>query len=142
MRLSIGYPDAMREKRILAMETGHEAVRQMEACLAPVELLKWMDQSRQVHVAPVVDDYLLSVVQATRAAEGVEVGVSPRGAIALRKAAQARALLQNRDHVTPDDIKALAVPVLAHRLIFASDQLEDLSRQSEQIIQNLLQNIP
>src|SRR5437899_762635 len=57
MRLSIGYPDAMSEKRILTMETGHEAVRQMEACLAPVELLKWMDQSRQVHVAPVVDDY-------------------------------------------------------------------------------------
>ena len=51
-------------------------------------------------------------------------------------------LVQNRDHVVPDDIKALAVPVLAHRLIFASDQLDDLRRQSEQIIRNLLQDIP
>ena len=83
-----------------------------------MELLKWMDEVRQVRVASVVDDYLLSLVQATRAAERVDVGVSPRGAISLRKAAQARALLQNRDHVIPDDIKALAIPVLAHRLIF------------------------
>jgi MoxR-like ATPase len=142
MRLSIGYPDAASEKTILAMGNGHEAVRQLEACLTPVELLKWMDQAHAVHVAPIVNDYLLAVVQATRVAERVEVGVSPRGAIALRGAAQARALLQNRSHVIPDDIKALAVPVLAHRLIFASDQLEDLSRQSELIIQNLLQNIP
>jgi len=142
MRLSIGYPDAASERTILAMETGHEAVRQLEACLTPVELLKWMDQAKSVHVAPVVDDYILAIVQATRSAERVEVGVSPRGAIALRGAAQARALLQSRDHVIPDDIKALAVPVLAHRLIFASDQLEDLRRQSEQIILDLLQKIP
>ena len=72
-----------------------------------------MDQVRQVHVAFLVDDYLLSIVQATRSAERVEESV--RKAIALRKAAQSRALLQNRDHVTPDDIKALAIPNLAHR---------------------------
>ena len=142
MRLAIGYPDAASEKMILAMGIEHEAVRHMEACLAPLELLKWMDQVPQIHVAPVVDDYLLSVVQATRKAEGVEVGVSPRGAIALRKAAQASALLRNRDHVTPDDIKSLATPVLAHRLIFSSDQLEDLRSHSVQTLQNLLQKIP
>jgi MoxR-like ATPase len=142
MRLSIGYPDAASEKAILAMGIEHEAVRHLENCLAPLELLKWMDQVRQVHVAPVVDEYLLSVTQATRSAEGVEVGVSPRGAIALRKAAQAAALLHNRDHVIPDDIKALATPVLAHRLIFSSDQLEDLRSHAEQTIQNLLQKIP
>jgi len=141
MRLSIGYPDAASEKAILAMGMEHELVRKMETCLAPGELLKWMDRARQVHVAAVVDDYLLSLVQATRAAERVEVGISPRGAIALRKAAQARALLQNRDHVVPDDIKALAVPVLAHRLIFSSDQLADLRSQSDRIIESLLLKI-
>src|SRR5262249_52446814 len=120
----------------------HEAVRQLDACLTPVELLKWMDQVRHVHVSPVVDDYLLALVQATRNAERVEVGVSPRGALALRKAAQARALLGNRDHVTPDDIKALASPVLAHRLITSSDQLEESRAQSEQMIRTLLQHIP
>jgi MoxR-like ATPase len=161
MRLSIGYPDAASEKAILSMGMEHEAVRQMEPCLTAVELLQWMDRVRQVLVAPVVDDYLLSLVQATRpespqgstgspytpsvsgrGAEGVEVGVSPRGAIALRKAAQARALLQNRDHVVPDDIKALAIPVLAHRLIFSSDQLADLHGQAEKIVTGLLQKVP
>jgi len=142
MRLTIGYPDAASEKAILAMGMEHDAVRHLETRLTPVELLKWMDQVRQVHVSSVVDDYLLSIVQATRSDERVEVGVSPRGAIALRKAAQARSLLQNRDHVTPDDIKALAVTVLAHRLIFSSDQLLESSRQSERIIGNLLQKIP
>jgi MoxR-like ATPase len=142
MRLSIGYPDEASEKAILAMGLEHASVRHLDACVTPVELLKWMDQIRAVHVAPVVDDYLLRVVQATRQAERVEVGVSPRGAMALRKAAQARALLQNRDHVTPDDLKALAVPVLSHRLIFSSDQLEDTSTHAEQTIRNLLENIP
>jgi MoxR-like ATPase len=142
MRLSIGYPDIASEKAILAMGMEHEAVRQMESCLTAAELLRWMDQARQVRVAPVVDDYLLSLIQATRTAERVEVGVSPRGSVALRKAAQARALLQNRDHVIPDDIKALAIPVLAHRLIFSSDQLADLRGQSEQIVTALLQEVP
>jgi len=142
MRLSIGYPDAAGEKAILSLGIDHDAVRHMETSLAPMEMLKWMDQVRQVHVASVTDDYLLSLVTATRSAERVEVGVSPRGAIALRKAAQARSLLQNRDHVIPDDIKALAIPVLAHRLILASDQLAESRRPSELIIESLLQKIP
>jgi MoxR-like ATPase len=142
MRLSIGYPDTASEKAILSMGIEHESVRKMEACLTPVELLKWMDQARQIHVSSVVDDYLLALVQASRQAERVEVGVSPRGAISLRKAAQARALLQNRDHATPDDVKALAIPVLAHRLIFSSDQVADPTNQSEQIIRGLLESVP
>src|SRR5580765_6714075 len=73
MRLSIGYPDAASEKAILAVGMEHEAVRHMETCLPPVERLKWMDQVRQVHVASLVDDYLLALVQATRSAERVEV---------------------------------------------------------------------
>src|SRR4029077_14037522 len=80
MRLAIGYPDSESEKAILTMGIEHEAVRRMNENLTPVELLKWMELVRQVHVAAVVDDYLLAVVQATRRAERVEVGVSPRGA--------------------------------------------------------------
>jgi MoxR-like ATPase len=142
MRLTIGYPDAASEKAILAMGLEHDAARTLDTCLSPVQLLQWMDEVRRIHVASVIDDYILSLVKATRSAERVDVGVSPRGAIALRKAAQARALLQSRDHVVPDDIKALAVPVLAHRLIFSSDQLMDPHGQSERILDHLLQKIP
>jgi len=142
MRLSIGYPDTASERKILTKGMEHEAVRHLQACITPVELLKWMDQTKAVHVAPVVDEYLLSIIQATRKSERVEVGVSPRGAIALRKAAQARAVLMSRDHVTPDDVKSLSVPVLAHRLIFSSNQLEESRRQSEDTIRSLLQAVP
>ena len=71
MRLSIGYPDTASEKAILAMGIEHQAARQLANCLTPAELLKWMEQVRQVHVAPLIDDYLLSVVQATRSAQTV-----------------------------------------------------------------------
>jgi MoxR-like ATPase len=142
MRLSIGYPDLTSEKTILTMGIEHESVRNLEPCLTAGELLKWMESTRQVTVALVVDDYLMALVGATRSAEGVEVGVSPRGALALRKAAQAQALLDNREHVTPDDLKSLAVSVLAHRLIFSSDQLADARVQAEELILSLLQKIP
>src|ERR1019366_9622625 len=75
MRLSIGYPDAASEKAILGMGIEHEAVRLMETTLTPPELLAWMQRVRQVRVASVVDDYLLAIVQATRQADHVEVGI-------------------------------------------------------------------
>ena len=95
-----------------------------------------------VEVSPLVDDYILALVHATRRSPGVEVGVSTRGALALRKAAQAYALLEERRYATPDDVKALAVPVLAHRLIFASDQLSELREQAERLVESLLREIP
>ena len=101
-----------------------------------------MERSPQVAVSPVVDDYILALVQATRSAARVAVGVSPRGALSLRRAAQAYAMLEGRAYVTPDDIKALAVPVLAHRLIFTSEQISDLRLQSERMIRSLLEQVP
>ena len=142
MRLSIGYPDSESEKAILAKGMEFDAARHLTPCLTPQELLRLMEQVSQVRVAGLVDDYALALVQATRSIERVEVGVSPRGALALRRAAQAYALLEGRDHVVPDDIKALAVPVLAHRLLFSSDQITDHREQSEQIVHSLLQRVP
>jgi len=142
MRLSIGYPDGEHEKIILSMGMDISAVRKREPACTPAELLKWMERSPQVAVSPVVDDYILALVQATRSAARVAVGVSPRGALWLRRAAQAYAMLEGRAYVTPDDIKALAVPVLAHRLIFTSEQISDLRLQSERMIRSLLEQVP
>lgn len=142
MRLSIGYPDSASEKQILAMGMDMTNIRDIEPYFTSAQLLKAMESVHHVTVAPVVDDYLLAIVQGTRTAERVEVGVSPRGALAFRKAAQAYALLEGRHHVTPDDVKALAVPVLSHRLLFASDQLTDLRSQAEHLVANLLVRIP
>src|ERR1035438_3369232 len=130
MRLSIGYPDTKSERSILNQNLDIDSLQSLEACLSLSEILTLMSQVSAVRVAAPVDDYILALVHATRKAPRVEVGVSTRGALALRKAVQAHALLQNRDYATPDDVKALAVAVLAHRLIFASDQLSDPRSQA------------
>ena len=74
-----------------------------------------------VYVHPDLVAYIVEIVEATRSAEGVELGASPRGAIALQKAGKAFAAMDGRDYVTPDDVKRAAVPVLAHRLIMSSN---------------------
>jgi MoxR-like ATPase len=104
------------------------------------EILDVRKQVPLVRVAAPVDGYILSLVQATRSMPRVEVGVSPRGALALRKACQAYALLNNRDYVTPDDVKALSVAVLSHRLIFSSDHTAPAMAESERVINGLLQS--
>jgi len=142
MRLSIGYPDAESEKSILSQNIDIDSLHQLEACLTLPDILALMDQVHQVRVASPVDDYILALVRATRRASRVEVGVSPRGALALRKATQAYALMQERDYVTPDDVKALAGAVLAHRLIFSSEQVSDTRLESERLIESLLQEVP
>lgn len=142
MRLSIGYPDLENERGILSTTSDVDPLQRLEPCMTHAELLHEMEKVRHIQVAPVLDDYILSLILATRGAAGVEVGVSPRGAIALRRAAQARALLEGRDHVIPDDVKALAVPILAHRLIFSSDQVSNLRLHSERIISSLVQQVP
>lgn len=141
MRLSIGYPDPKDEKTILALGTQGDALHAIEPCVTAAQMNLWIGETRRVHVAAPVDDYLLALVDATRRAEGVSVGASPRGAIALRRAAQGRAFLAGRDHATPDDVKALAVPVLAHRLLLDGGALDDTRLASEQLVARLLHDV-
>jgi MoxR-like ATPase len=139
MRLSIGYPDRESEKNILRENIDMNAAMGLEASLSLSEIVALIEQVPAVKVAGPVDDYILTLIQATRQLPRVEVGVSPRGALALRKACQAHALLQNRDYVTPDDVKALAPAVLAHRLIFTPDQVSTSMADAERVIATLLQ---
>ena len=142
MRITIGYPDAESEKNILRQSIDMEAVKTLEPRLSLAEITALMDQVPRIQVADPVDDYILALVQATRKQPNIEVGVSPRGALALRKACQAQALLENRDFVTPDDVKALAVAVLSHRLIFSSAQVSATPQDAERVVAALLQSTP
>jgi len=141
MRLSIGYPRPQDEKIILSLGAHGEAVRKLDPCADPVQMQRWIALVQQIHVAAPVDEYILGIAQATREAEGVSVGISPRGAIALRRAAQARAFMQGRDHALPDDVKALAVPVLAHRLVLESTLSTNGRIAGEQTMQRLLDEV-
>ena len=118
MRLAVGYPDASDEVEILARrrQRREDAVA-VPAVTSRPELLAMQASLEDIHVAAVIERYIVDLVQATRADLRVALGASPRGTLALLKLSRALAALRRRDFVLPDDVKAMSVPALAHRLI-------------------------
>jgi MoxR-like ATPase len=116
MRIRIGYPDLKAERQIL-----RQGAAPASGIVPPVisgdELIALQDAAAQVNVDEALVDYMLAIVEKTRAHESLAMGVSPRGAQALYRASQAYAAVEGRDYVTPDDVKRLAVPVFAHRVV-------------------------
>jgi MoxR-like ATPase len=140
MKTRIGYPTAEEEKDVLkAQERAHPL-----ETLAPVataeEVIALQAATRAVHVGEAILDYVVALAARTRSAPRVAIGVSPRGSLALRRAAQARALLAGRDHVVPDDVKALAVPVLAHRIV-TRDQ-DGSGDRARDLVREILEQVP
>ena len=128
MRLQMGYPQPADELEILRIaRTSYDAIA-VNAVVSRAEVLRFQALAAQVFVEDSVLDYILRIVTATRTEAEFKTGVSVRGGLALRTAAQARALLHGRDFVLPDDVTELAVPILAHRLVLVrqtSDALEE-----------------
>jgi MoxR-like ATPase len=142
MRLSVGYPDRDDEVEILARRRRR---REDATGLAPVisraELSAMQASLEDVHVAAVTERYIVDLVQATRSDPRVALGASPRGTLALLKLARAAAAIERRDFVLPDDVKAMAVPALAHRLIL-KPELWAARISPAQVVQNLLTQVP
>jgi MoxR-like ATPase len=116
LRLGVGYPPADDELRMLYTHQRDNPLSRVTAVCTQSDLAGMQAAVREVEVREPVARYLLRVVHRTRGLEGIELGVSPRGALALFRASQARALMAGRPYVSPDDVQALAVPVLAHRI--------------------------
>ena len=116
MRLRMGYPDTASEREILrsSVRSAEDAV---SAVLSAEEIVRLQVQAQSVRIDDALVDYMLAIVEKTRRHETLALGVSPRGAQALYRASQALAMLERREYVLPDDIKRLAVPVFAHRVI-------------------------
>ncbi|MPY95109.1 MAG: AAA domain-containing protein [Acidimicrobiia bacterium] len=119
LRVSVGYPTEEEEHRILQRFEHDDPLARLGAVLGAADVLALQAARSRVHVSDPVRAYLLCAVRATRQDERLALGASPRASLALHKASQARALLAGRAHALPDDVKALAVPVLAHRLLLA-----------------------
>jgi len=116
MCLTLGYPDPASERALLEGHDRRAAVRELAAVMGAADLQAAQAAVQQVHAAPALLDYLQALIAATRDGRWFVQGLSPRAALGLLRAARARALLAGRDHVIPEDLQALAVPVLAHRL--------------------------
>jgi MoxR-like ATPase len=121
MRLSIGYPDVDAELAILRTHGQDDRVRKLAPVTDAATVAEMIRIVRDVHVAEPIERYIVALCRATRAHEDVELGASPRASLALLRASRAQAVLGDRDHVTPDDVKTLAPHVLPHRLILRAE---------------------
>lgn len=141
LRISIGYPSLADEVNIMNQQQYQHPIDSLKAIATAADLEMLQAAVRAIYVDDLVKQYAASVVAATRSHPAIFLGASPRGSLALYRTAQARALINGRDYVLPDDVKALAEPVLAHRLI---PRLTDSShdKTGRAIVAKLLESVP
>jgi len=121
MRLSLGYPPLAEEAKMLAEQTTAPPLESLEPVASAADLSGAIEEARAIFVEESLHRYVVAVLRHTRASSRLALGASPRAGIALLRVSKARALSDGRDYVLPDDVKAVAVPVLAHRLILAPE---------------------
>lgn len=140
MRLSMEAPTRAQEVAILERFREEEPLETLQPVCTKEEIVALRRQVRKNYVNPALLDYMAALAQSSRSFRGVELGVSPRGTLALLRASQAYAFVQGREFVTPEDVKAVAVPVLAHRLS-VSGGINSVKAQ-QQAVQELLGSVP
>ena len=142
MRLSLGYPSGEEEKAILDRHIEQTPLAELTPVCTAADLVEAQAAVRKIHLSEAVKDYIVRIAAATRSSEKLRIGVSPRGSLALAHVAQAHAALDGRDYVLPDDVKQVAVPVLAHRVISKSQNSVRLAQSTETIVDYLLSTVP
>jgi MoxR-like ATPase len=140
MKLSMGFPSQDEEKKILERALTGDRLKTIEAVVTGEDILAWRQEASSVSVHKELLAYITDIVKATRNRSDVAAGVSPRGSIALLRCAQALAFIRGREYVVPEDIKELAVPVLAHRLVIP--HTFGKSSSCEDIILKILDEVP
>ena len=141
MRISVGYPDREDELQVMNSHRAGEPIDALRPVIDSRQVLALQESVRQVTVDSSIQEYLLDIVQSTRQSAELLVGASTRATLALYRAGQSLALVEGRDFVVPDDIKRLAVPVLAHRLIAKSQGYDNPRQQAEALVQRLIDEI-
>jgi MoxR-like ATPase len=140
MCLSMGYPDAKAEAKIVASQLRSQPLEKIRAVVSADRILQMQDEISKVHVAPPVLGYILQIVEKTRLAPQVRLGASPRGSVCLTRVSQAHAAKEGRNFVTPLDVKRVAVPVLAHRIMLNPDALVE-GVDAKEVIAQLVEEV-
>lgn len=141
IQLKLGYPPNEEEKRILYGDGGAVRLTDIEPVIESDMLIKILDSRDSMGLEDSVADYILALVDGTRDHPSVQLGSSPRGGLALLAASRAWALMQGRDHVSPGDIKVMAVPTLAHRLVLDA-KAKYAGIKKESVIEEILNKVP
>ncbi len=141
MRLSIGYPPLSEEARMLTEQTSNPPLDSLAPVASKDELIAVIEEARSVYVEESLNRYVVALLRHTRSDPRLYLGASPRAGIALLRVAKARALASGREYVLPDDVKAVAAPVLAHRLILAPEARSS-GMSSEDLVRDALERTP
>ncbi|MGA9348175.1 MAG: MoxR family ATPase [Anaerolineae bacterium] len=141
MRISLGYPSPEDEIAILDSQQYVHPLETLGQAIDAQELLDAQEQVKEVYVDPLIKEYIVTLVKATRKHPDIYLGASPRGSLALYKTGRARATILGRDYVIPDDIKALAITALAHRLIISpSARIKEVDPRA--VVEEILNSLP
>jgi MoxR-like ATPase len=142
IKTAIGYPDRSAERDLIDRRIQRrQSTPSVDQAIDPEVFETMQEVPEYVHVDPTIRDYIIDVGRGTREHEGTEIGVSPRGIQRLLEASRARAVLHGREFVIPDDIKVLAVPVFAHRIVLSSESMVG-GVTREEVIQAVLDEVP
>lgn len=122
IKIEIGYPSEAEELEILANFEEKNPLEELKPVVNAEEVIKMQEEVKKVYVEDIVRNYIVNLVSSTRKSKAIRLGASPRATLNLMRSAQARAYCQGRDYVLPDDVKALAVPVLSHRIVLRNEE--------------------
>ena len=136
MRIRVGYPSLEAEKRMLEAQQRAHPIDALEPVMTGDDVLRIQSAVRSIRIDDTIGDYLVRLVSETRQTDRLSLGASPRGTLLLQRASQSRALVCGRDFVVPDDVQAVAVPVLAHRVLARAGD------NSETVIEDILRGVP
>ncbi|MDP4171707.1 MAG: MoxR family ATPase [Bacillota bacterium] len=139
MQIPLTYPTREEEKKIMQAYRFSVPFNRLETVLTLEEISKMKEEVKQVTISEDVEDYILNIVHLSREFDDIEMGISPRGTLALMRGAQGKAYLQNRHFVTPQDVKDIAVYMLAHRLVLTMDA--SLKKSNSQVLLSLLKKV-
>ena len=141
MRISVGYPKFTEELAIIEQQEQEHPIGLLEAVATPDEVIELQTAAKSVYVDQLVRQYIVSLVEATRQNQDIALGASPRASLGLFRAARGLALVQDRDFVLPDDIKTLAEPIMAHRIILSSSaRMRGVAQRD--VVSELLESVP
>jgi MoxR-like ATPase len=141
MRIRLGYPSMAEEVRIMEIQQLRHPIRDLQSVIPVEEVLRMQEAIKNIYVSPAVKRYIVELTRSTRDSADVYLGASPRGSLGLFRAGQARAAINGRDYVLPDDIKSLAEFVLAHRMVVnPAARLRNIS--ASQVVQEILNVLP
>lgn len=141
IKLSMGYPSYESELQVMNIYQDYNPLHELEPVLSTQKLVQLQSIVKEVRVEEILKQYILNIVHMTRTSPMLKLGSSPRGSISLLKASKARAFIEGRDYVLPDDIQKLVVPILGHRMIL-SQEAKAQGYTPEMVLQSILKQIP